>query len=588
MSYQTALTIENVVKDIDAKKYLLPSIQREFVWGTDQIEKLFDSLMRDYPINAFLFWKVPKEKASEFKFYEFLRDYHQKDNKHNPKANISGSDDIIAILDGQQRMTSLYIALKGTYAYKMSHKRWDNPAAYPKRRMYLDLLGPAEDADLMYDFRFLTDEEAKQDNEYRDENGNREVFWFPVGQILDISEEYEVNEYLIDNELNSLADKEQAKFANKSLYKLYSIIHRQQTISYYLEQSTELDKVLNIFIRVNSGGTTLSYSDLLLSFATAQWEERDAREEINGLVDELNLIGRGFNIGKDIVLKACLVLCDFPDISFKVDNFNRSNMLIIEKNWEELTSALRIAVELVASYGFSRENITSNNLLIPIAYYIKSVGIPSNFVDSSKYSNDRTLIRKWFIASLLRHVFSFMPDGVLKPVREIIKNNPGSFPFELIAEKFRGTNRDLTFTEDNIDNLLCTKYGSGDALVVLSVLYPWANLKNNFHIDHIYPKSKFTEKKLKKKKVPEVDIDFYMNNVNYLGNLQLLEELPNKEKNDKDFDEWLSENYHDAKKLRDYKEKHYIPDVDLSFTNFKEFFSEREKMLTAALKKALM
>jgi hypothetical protein len=88
--------------------------------------------------------------------------------------------------------------------------------------------------------------------------------------------------------------------------------------------------------------------------------------------------------------------------------------------------------------------------------------------------------------------------------------------------------------------------------------------------------------------VPEVDIDFYMNNVNYLGNLQLLEELPNKEKNDKDFDEWLSENYHDAKKLRDYKEKHYIPDVDLSFTNFKEFFSEREKMLTAALKKALM
>ncbi len=85
MSYQTALTIENVIKNIDTKKYLLPSIQREFVWSTEQIEKLFDSLMRDYPINAFLFWNVPKEKASEFKFYEFLRDYHQKDNKHNPK-----------------------------------------------------------------------------------------------------------------------------------------------------------------------------------------------------------------------------------------------------------------------------------------------------------------------------------------------------------------------------------------------------------------------------------------------------------------------------------------------------------------------
>lgn len=96
------------------------------------------------------------------------------------------------------------------------------------------------------------------------------------------------------------------------------------TISYYLEESTELDKVLNIFIRVNSGGTTLSYSDLLLSFATAQWQEKDAREELNKFVDEVNMIGRGFNVGKDIVLKSCLVLCGFSDISFKVDNFNRT------------------------------------------------------------------------------------------------------------------------------------------------------------------------------------------------------------------------------------------------------------------------
>lgn len=108
LAYQTALTIESVIKDIDSKKYLLPSIQREFVWSTGQIEKLFDSLMRDYPINAFLFWKVPREKVSEFKFYEFLRDYHQKDNKHNPKANTNGTEDIIAILDGQQVVLFLW------------------------------------------------------------------------------------------------------------------------------------------------------------------------------------------------------------------------------------------------------------------------------------------------------------------------------------------------------------------------------------------------------------------------------------------------------------------------------------------------
>ncbi len=123
MAYQTPLTIESVIKNIDAKKYLLPSIQREFVWRPKQIEKLFDSLMMGYPINTFLFWEVPKGKAKEFSFYEFLRNYHQRNGKHNPKANISGSDDIIAILDGQQRMTSLYIGLKGSYAYKSPFRR---------------------------------------------------------------------------------------------------------------------------------------------------------------------------------------------------------------------------------------------------------------------------------------------------------------------------------------------------------------------------------------------------------------------------------------------------------------------------------
>lgn len=585
MAYQTVLTIESVIKDIDSKKYLLPSIQREFVWSTKQIEKLFDSLMMDYPINAFLFWKVPKEKAKEFSFYEFLRDYHQRTGRHNPKANISGSDDIIAILDGQQRMTSLYIGLKGSYAYKISHKRWDNPQAYPARKLYLNVLGESEDSDLTYDFRFLTDSEVKSMNAQKDPNGNSAYFWYKVGDILDVKEEYEVNDILIDNNLNAHPN---FKFANKALFKLFTVIRKNQTISYYLEESTELDKVLNIFIRVNSGGTTLSYSDLLLSFATAQWQQRDAREELNKFMDEVNMIGRGFNVGKDIILKACLVLSGFTDISFKVDNFNRSNLLVIEQNWDELTTAFRMAVELISSFGFSRENITSNNLIIPIAYYIKSIGNPSNFIASSNYAEDRRLLKKWFIASLLNRVFSFMPDGLLKPVRTIIDENPGSFPFDKIANYFRGTNRDIIFTDDIIDNLLQTKYGTGDILVVLSVLYPWADLKNNFHIDHIYPKSKFTPKKLEKNGIPADKIDFYIENVNFLGNLQLLEATPNEEKNNKDFDEWLKETFTSPDQLKAYKEKHYIPDVDLSFGNFEEFLMEREKLIVAALKKELM
>lgn len=440
---------------------------------------------------------------------------------------------------------------------------------------------------MFYDFSFLTEEEAKNIKNEADEYEG--AFWFPVGEILDFREESDVNDYLIDHDLNTVTNKAQAKFANKALFKLYSVIHNKQTISYYLEESTELDKVLNIFIRVNSGGTTLSYSDLLLSFATAQWEHRDAREEINEFVEEINLIGRGFHIGKDLVLKSCLVLADFGDITFKVDNFNRKNMLVIENNWDEYTTAIRLAVELVASFGFSRDNFNSNSILIPIAYYIKTIGNPANFVNSKKYADDRAKIKKWIVASLLRRAFSLQPDGILRPVREIIRNNTsGSFPLEEIADKFKGTNRDIKFTEDTIENLLWTKYGSSDALVVLSVLYPWADLKNVFHIDHIYPKSQFTEKRLRKKGVAEESIEFYRNNVNYIGNLQLLDGTQNKEKNSTDFDVWLADNFEDASKLKDYKEKNYIPDVSLAFTNFEEFFTEREKLLVERLKKELM
>jgi len=579
MSFQTPLTINDVITDVHAKKYLLPSIQREFVWDQEQIKMLFDSLMRDYPINAFLFWKVPKEKVSEFQFYEFLRDYHQKDKRHNPKANVSGSDDVMAVLDGQQRLTSLYIALKGSYSSKLSYKRWDNPQAYPQKKLYLNLLSKPEDDTLEYEFEFLTEEEANEN----DENQH----WFLVGKILDFKELHEVMNYMIEAGLSSNLNKEKAKFANRALSKLHTVIHVSGIISYYLEQSTELDKVLNIFIRVNSGGTTLSYADLLLSVATAQWKKRDAREVIVDFVDEINDIGRGFNIGKDIVLKACLVLCDLQDISFKVDNFSRTNMLTIESEWETITKAIRDALRLISSFGFSRENITSNNLMIPIAYYLKTIGLPNNFEVSTSRVGERRKIKLWFVSSLLKKVFSFMPDGVLKPVREIIqKHGTNGFPIDQIFAYFKGTNRALQFTDDDINNLMYSKYSNGDTLVILSILYPWANLRNHFDVDHMFPKSEFTVKKLKANGVPESKIADFMANYNYIGNLQLLEGIPNIEKKAMDFKKWLKEVV-PAEELADYKKKNFVPDVDLSFPNFDEFLEEREKLLIKKLRDEL-
>ena len=583
MSYQTALTIAEVMEGIQSRKYLLPSIQREFVWSQKQIETLFDSLMRDYPINSFLFWEVSDEKIHEFRFYEFLRDYHQKDQTHNPVANTNGLHSVTAILDGQQRLTSIYIGLMGTYASKLLYYRWNNPKAYPKKRLYLNLLKEADDADNIYDFRFMTREEVNSGNKKEDE------YWFCVGEILNFKSPADVSEYLIENSIFSPSNKEQQRFANRALYTLYTVVHNQGTISPYVEKANDLDKVLNIFIRVNSGGTKLSYSDLLLSFAIAQWDTLDAREEINSLVDDLNHIGREFDLSKDLVLKSCLVLCDITNIHFRVENFNRHNMLQIENQWDAIKKSLHLTLDLVASFGFNRDNVSSNNALIPIAYYLFQIGNPDNFVDAGKYEKDRQTIKRWFITALLLHVFGASVDGLLIAFREIIRNDhQNGFPLDSIIARFSGTNRNHLFTEDSITNLLHTKYSNGDALIILSLLYPWADLRNNFHIDHIHPKSRFTPKQYAKLELTQNQKDFYSDHMNDLANLQLLNSLPNIEKSNTSFKQWMDEKYADPEQRKRYMEQHFIPDVDFSFGNFEEFFTKRQELIFNKLKEILL
>jgi len=577
MAFQTPITIKEAVENVHAKKYLLPAIQREVVWEVDQITRLFDSLMRDYPIGSFLFWHVDKNNAGKYQFYEFMRDYHEKDKRHNPKADVRGENDITGILDGQQRLTALYLGLKGSYAYKEPRKRRDNPQAFPIRQLYLNLFAPkknGDEIDMLYDFAFLTDENAQSD----DSN----AFWFRVGNILDLKEQWEVNDYLIKHGLTQ-RPQNQALFANRTLFKLWSVIHDSKVINYFLEKDESLNKVLNIFVRVNSGGTVLSYSDLLLSIASAQWQNRDAREVVTSFVDELNSIGEGFNFNKDLILKCSLVLADIKDIAFKVDNFDKSNMLKIEQEWDTIAGALRGAVTLVSSFGYSRDTLTANYAIIPVAYYLMKIGLPRNFDVAYQYSKDRDVIRRWLILTLVKRVFGGTPDSVLRPIREVLRDSSNEFPLDKVIGKFKGTNKSIATTEDDIENMLCYQYGQGYTFSTLALLYPSFDFRNRFHIDHIHPRSHFTKAKLRSREIPEAEYDFYMDNVDLLPNLQLLEGIPNQEKSDTDFYLWLQKYFSSPDIKTDYMKRHFIPETIHSFSNFREFFEQRKTKLKKEL-----
>lgn len=577
MAYQTPITIKEAIERIKANNYVLPSIQREFVWGTDQIETLFDSLMRDYPISTFLFWAVDKSKVQDFQFYEFLKNYHEKDNRHNQKVSLGDDSDIIALLDGQQRMTSMYLALCGSFAEKIPHFRWNSAHAYPEKHLYLNLLAPSEDMEREFDFRFLTKAEALQTDG---------AFWFKCSEILKVDAD-DILEYLMGHDLtdSSIYKKEVTKFAQRTLSRFHRCIHNVGTISYYLEKSLELDKVLQIFIRINSGGTKLSYSDLLLSIATAQWTKRDAREVIHEFVDDLNKVGNGFNFNKDQVLKSCLVLSDFKDVKFKVDNFNKSNMEKIEAEWDGIAAAIRTAVVLFAKLGYDRNTLTAANTMIPIAYYVYKNNIAENdMVHSGGFSEDRGAIREWLARVLVKGTFGGQPDSIYPGMRQLINANLGKFPLAEIIEHYRGQRKSITFTADDIDGLLDLQYGKGKTFAVISELYAGRNLSFNFHQDHIHPKSIFNRKALTALGIPSDDIDDYISNVNCLSNLQLLEGTENIEKRAMQFNDWIKQAYPNENDRNAFLISNEIPvEQSLAINEFLGFIKERRSNLKVKL-----
>ena len=177
--YQTGQTIKETLDEIHRHDLVLPAIQREFVWQPGQICRLFDSLMQGYPIGTFLYWEVEPENSGKFRFFDFVRGYHQRDKPHCPPLPEMPNRKLTAVLDGQQRLTALNIGLRGSMARKLAYKWWNNPGAFPIQRLHLDLLWRPDLDDeegLKYRFQFLTEDQASM-------NGV-DACWFPAGQVL--------------------------------------------------------------------------------------------------------------------------------------------------------------------------------------------------------------------------------------------------------------------------------------------------------------------------------------------------------------------------------------------------------------------
>ena len=572
MAYEKK-SIRAILDDVNCRRVYLPAIQRKYVWDDNQITKLMDSMMLGYPIGTFLFWKVKKDVVNkkEYSLYEFIKDYHERDLYKNPAAPQpfpvgSGEDTLWAVLDGQQRLTSLYIALQGSMSRKLPNKRWKNDDAFPRKEMYFDLHSQnIEDDDVSYEFKFLTAAEAA-----KNKDGH---LWYLVKDILKYSQDELVTELIIPNEWAT------DKIAMKNISLLHTRLVGDQIINFFEVEADSIDSVLDIFVRVNSGGTVLSKSDLLFSTIVSHWDK--ARDEIDKLLSEINKTGEGYKFSNDFIMRTCLYVLEMS-VTLKVETFKKDSVLKIKENWGSISGAIKSTVNLLNDFGFNSENIISYVAISPIVYYIYHGG--------KLDAGSRAELRKYIVIAQVKQIFGTASNSALTNIREALKAAPkDSFSMDNLKNvRFTGE-RSLRYTAEEIDAMFDAYEIGAYTFMILSLLYP--NLKysqKGFHQDHMHPHTSFEEEKIKDlilesgDKIDEQTKEDWRRRRNTLANLQLLEGRENEKKNAAPLIDWLKkpENMDNAK---------YLPDgISYELSNFEQFMEERQKLMSSALKAILI
>lgn len=572
--FQTPITIADAMYNIEKNAYVLPAFQRDFLWEAERIEKLFDSLMRNYPTSSMLLWKIEGDVKPAWRFYQFLDKYVENARNHqniNSPYNHVGTNDYYAVLDGQQRLTAIRIGLFGTYAYHERNKSKEySENSFPTRRLYLRLLkNVGSEYQLEYIFSFLKDSETNQADLIKDKEDN---LWFKVSALYAIHDsEGGIDDFCDDNELN----KEQKTI----LRRLNRCVFEDKHINYYLEDNKSPDRAVNIFNRINSGGVSLEFTDIIFSLIVAQWNG-DAKNEFKNLIAQIEQ--KGFKIDKDYVIKAFLYLYH-PNLKTEIGNFDIPFCKKIENNWCNIRDAIIALFELLKVFGLDEYKLTSANATLPILYYIYHQNIYSTISTSVKYSNERTNIKKWLLAMLVRRPFGAQTERVLAQSRKAFTEDIAveffdrpitEFPAVAILSQLKSLH-DLN--DDFFDDLFSLQKDNKYTFSILALLYPNLDYKNNnFHKDHLHPENCYKDLS------DDLKRNFPFSVYNSVLNLQMLDSNENESKSDMPLKEWVDKST-DSTNRDSFLKNHLIPNVDLSLNNFEEFITKRKELLKEQL-----
>jgi hypothetical protein len=472
MSY-TITTVAETLTRVNQDLYI-PGIQRPYVWTKEQVIRLFDSLMRKYPIGTLLLWDLPEQSRIDWEIYRFVENFQEGDI-HNDRVELLPDAPCTLVLDGQQRLTSLLIGLNGTYTLRKKHKRRSNAAAWDEMALHIDLAHAPEgddevddeDSPLAEHYRFAFFDVTKRPRNSPDE------LWFETSFILSAPDEAALQRLETNWVDNSIGFGErQRRIARANLRRLWEMAWRDQAIAYFTEWSNSYDRVLDIFIRANDGGTRLSRSDLLMSVITLRWEQFNAREETEHLINALTeQLQPKRAIQREFLLRCALFLNNL-NFTIQVKNFTPSNIARLEAAWDEVKASLLFTAKWLRSVGLYGEALSGVNVAMLLAYYFRHTGISTGEAELTAENGER--IRQWIITLQFQRLLSLQVNSTLSDFRNTIRRMPrgeADFPVAEAARMFSRSGRQFGFNAEWADRYCDVELTTVESEKLLSLLY---------------------------------------------------------------------------------------------------------------------
>lgn len=558
--HDNSITIYDALRHIQEGKYVMPAFQRQYVWNMEQIEKLWDSILLDYPIATFLFWHVDDSNVTwDTNVCNFLTrvvfdSRRQPDSANYDLSNINVKISDTAILDGQQRLTSLYLSLFGEAHIRQRYSRKKNDST-TIAKLVVEL----------NQNKLSVDEEEynskKYDIKFTEKAGKLSPTQFEIRTITENRFQNDgTREQAIEEAIKNVPENSKT-YARAILKKLYDKIFVEKLIRYTEIWDMRQDDALEMFVRFNSGGKALRKSEITMSILEAYWPS--AKAEFGKI-----LINSYEGFGTDFIIRTALML--YGDVV--KSNISKQIADDLRNNWDDFKRALRNLEALLRKMKIDISRFSSSwNILLPIIYAIYY---------NDDYEETAAGIRAYLIRASLFSFFQSGTTGKLQRMKSAINDNDWQITTDMLNDM-----SELRVTDGRIEDILNMEKGSrvaGEALYYLSL--DWLNRNTKYEQDHLHPYERFEG--TNPIGVSLQDWKRWRSLRNRLPNLQLLAGRTNASKSDMRLIDYYNDM--DQEQQSAFRKEAMIPDnTSLELENFETFYEQRKLLMSKRLRELL-